>query len=134
MLKTYHGSCHCKQVRFSAQIDLANGTGKCNCSFCVKARNWSVLLKPDALQLESGEDALSGYQFNTFSTHHLFCKHCGIRVFSRGNIAEIGGAFASVSLASLDDLSPDELLAAPVHYADGLHNNWMETPAEIRHL
>ncbi|MDG9925748.1 MULTISPECIES: GFA family protein [unclassified Pseudomonas] len=134
MLKTYHGSCHCKQVRFSARIDLAKGTGKCNCSFCVKARNWSVLLKPDALRLESGEEALSGYQFNTFSAHHLFCKHCGIRTFTRGDIPEIGGAFVSVSLASLDDLSPDELLAAPVHHADGLHDNWMETPAEIRHL
>lgn len=134
MLKTYHGSCHCQKVRFSAQIDLAAGTGKCNCSFCVKARNWSVLIKPGALHLESGEDALSGYQFGTFSAQHLFCKHCGIRTFTRGDIAEIGGAFVSVSLASLDDLSPAELLAAPVHYADGLNDNWMQAPAETRHL
>jgi hypothetical protein len=39
-----------------------------------------------------------------------------------------------VSLASLDDLSPAELLAAPVHYADGLNDNWMQAPAETRHL
>jgi hypothetical protein len=134
MLKTYQGSCHCKKVRFSAQIDLSAGTGKCNCSFCVKARHWGALIKPEALQLLAGEEALSSYQFGTFSTHHLFCKHCGIRAFSRGDVPEIGGAFVSVSLASLDDLSPDELIAAPVHYADGLHNNWMETPSETRHL
>lgn len=134
MLKTYHGSCHCKQVRFSAQIDLANGTGKCNCSFCTKSRNWSALIKPEALRVEAGEDQLNDYQFGSFSTHHLFCRHCGIRTFTRGDIPEIGGAFVSVNLATLDDLSPAELLAAPVRYADGLNNNWMETPAETRHL
>jgi hypothetical protein len=133
-LKTYHGSCHCGQVRFEADIDLEQGTGKCNCSICTKTRNWSVLLKPDAFRLKSGEDALGDYQFGSFMGHHLFCRNCGVRGFSRGSLEELGGDFVSVRLNVLDDLDPTEWAEAPVRYSNGRDNDWYHPPAEVRHL
>jgi len=134
MLKTYFGSCHCGDVTFAAEIDLSQGSGRCNCSICAKRRNWSVTIKPEAFRLLRGEDKLSDYQFGTRSCHHRFCSRCGCAPFGDGYIEQIGGAYVSIAIASLDELTPEELAAIPVRYADGRNDAWWEAPRELAYL
>ncbi len=134
MRRTYQGSCHCGAVRFECEIDLAQGTSKCNCSICAKTRFWKVIVKADAFRLRQGEETLSDYQFGRNSIHHLFCRHCGIKPFGRGHLDKLGGEFYAVNVACLDDATTEELAEAPVRYEDGRNNNWESPPAETRHL
>lgn len=134
MKKTYSGSCHCGQIRYEADIDLSEGTFKCNCSICTKARNWLTLVKPEAFRLLQGEGELSDYQFGAGRIHHLFCKNCGVRSFGWGDIPELGGKLYAVNVLCLDNLDIGELVAAPIAYFDGLNDNWQDPPAETRHL
>ena len=138
MKKTYHGSCHCRAITFEADIDLAQGTGKCNCTICWKQRMWNAgRLAPSDFRLLTGEDALGNYakSGDWGEGHHRFCSKCGVATHSRGQIKQMGDTpFVSVHLAALDDLPVEELVTAPVSYMDGLHDNWGSPPAEIRHL
>jgi len=133
-LKTYHGSCHCGAVKYEADIDFSQGTGRCNCSICFKMRNWSAGIKPDAFRLLQGANNLTDYQFNTMQGHHVFCKTCGIYSYEYGDIKEAGGPYVSVKVNCLDDATIDEIISGPVRYMDGRHNNWWNPPDDARAL
>ncbi len=133
--QTYHGSCHCKSIRFEADLDLAKGTGKCNCSYCWKVRAWTIRIKPEEFRLLSGTELVGEYNFREGSdNHHVFCKRCGVRVYAYGNLPDIGGKYVALSLSSLDDLPIEELIAAPVRFMNGRDDDWIHTPAETQHL
>ena len=132
MKKTYHGSCHCGEVRFQADIDLAQGTFKCNCSICFKTRAWLAPVAEADFRLLAGDGGQQDYQFGKKRLHHPFCRTCGVRAFSRGT-DKAGKASYAVRVNCLDDVDAADLVAAPVRYFDMRHDD-PKPPAETRHL
>ena len=134
MKKTYHGSCHCGAVRFESELDLTEGTSKCNCSICTKTRFWNAIVKADAFRLLQGEDALADYQFGHNAIHHFFCSYCGVKPFGSGEMEALGGKFYAVNVACLDDATDEELAKAPIAYENGRDDRWDQAPPETRYL
>ncbi|MDB5978863.1 MAG: Gfa-like protein [Nevskia sp.] len=139
MQKTYSGSCHCGAVRFEADIDLAQGTNKCNCSLCAKSRAWFAFVPGNRFRLLAGKEALTEYRWtppgkSESFLHYLFCKICGVRVYAWGEHASMGGVFCAVPVTALDGVDADELATAPVKYVDGLHDRFNQAPQDTRLL
>lgn len=132
-MKTYQGRCHCGSVRFEADIDLSQGTLRCNCSICTKMRMWVAAVRPEAFRLLSGTGDLAEYRFNSKRDGHYFCRQCGIHTHGTGASPRMGD-FVAVFVACLDDVSAEELIAAPITYLDGRNEIWDRPPPEVRHL
>jgi len=124
-MRLHHGSCHCGAVRFEAEIDLAAGTIRCNCTLCTKQRSWVAIVPRAALRLLSGEAALSEYRCNTRTEQHFFCATCGVRPFGYGSSPR-WGAYVAVGVACLDDVTAAELAVAPVRLLDGRNDTWAD--------
>ena len=131
MKKTYQGSCQCGAVRFETDLDLAQGTFKCNCSICYKSRAW--MASASSIRLLSGQDSLRDYQFGQKRIHHMFCTTCGVRPFARASDGK-GGTTYVVRVNCLDGVDPAELVDVPVKYFNMLHDDFKTPPAETRHL
>ena len=149
MIQTRHGSCHCGAVKFSCDIDLAPAgqrspqrrpgewyasTLRCNCSFCGKTRMWKSHVPAEDFRLSSGADNLSHYRFGAGGIDHTFCKTCGVYAFVSASEPAMGGDFCCINVACLDDVTPDELAAAPIRHEDGAHDDWGSAPAITSYL
>jgi hypothetical protein len=80
------GSCHCGTVKFEVRTDVLPAA-RCNCSLC--RRKGALMTPPFAaseLKILQGEEALTLYQFNTHTSRHYFCKHCGIYPFHQTRV------------------------------------------------
>jgi len=141
MLRTYHGSCHCGSVRFECDVDLADGTRRCNCSFCAKSRFWKVFVIGDAFRQTAGHDMMGDYRAENSNwpegaIHHYFCRRCGLRGFSKGflDFEPFNGWFHAVNVAALDDISDEELAAVPVQFENGRADDHDHAPAVYSYL
>ncbi len=134
-LETFHGSCQCKSIRFEVDLDLSQGTRKCNCTSCFKRRWWSVPAKPEHFRSLGGEEKLSGYKAGQAKGHSGFCTQCGVTPYAWVEAQPWNdGEYVSVNVASLDDLDPEKVMAAPIQFFDGLHDAWHQKPAYVGHL
>jgi hypothetical protein len=112
---TYRGSCHCGAVHYEVTMAKPDKAYACNCSICMRA-GWLLAFVPlETFKLTGGEDHLTDYQFAKKNTHHLFCKTCGVRSFSRGAGPD-GKMMVAVNLRCLAGLDPTGL---PVETFDG---------------
>ena len=99
-VETYTGSCHCGAIRFEADIDLDEGSNRCNCSYCAKARTWFAFAKgPQRFRLLDGT-GVSEYRWTPpgeLESHltFTFCRTCGIRTYARGNLESLGGTLVA---------------------------------------
>lgn len=120
------GGCHCKAVRFEAQLPEVVEAQACNCSVCEQTGFVHIIVPEARFRLVRGEDKLSTYTFNTGVAQHLFCSVCGIKSFYRPRSNPDGW---SVNARCLDD--PDSL-DIRIEAFDG--RNWEANAGALAHL
>jgi len=123
-IKTHKGSCHCGHVKFEVDLDATKGS-MCNCTICTKLGLRAAVTKPEMLRPLTDEATMGCYEWGTVGKRY-FCTTCGTHCYSRGFLAEMGGAFASINLNAIDDIDPYQV--SLVHW-DGRHDNWQVGPA-----
>ncbi len=115
MENIYQGSCHCGAVRFEVTMAPPEKIFSGNCSIC-KRMGWLLTFAPmESFKLLSGQEQLTDYQFGNQKIHHVFCKVCGIRSFSRGVSPAGHGEVAALNVRCLENI---DLSNVPVHSYD----------------
>ena len=145
--QTLKGSCHCGKVAFEAQMDLSNGTSRCNCAYCQKTRYWGVHTGLQDFKLLSGHNDLKSYsksrrdvafdlarKLEIYENDLAFCGTCGVHSFNIGNIPEIGGEYVSISVACLDHVDFKNIMQFPIQFMNGRDDDWFSTPSYTSHL
>lgn len=106
------GSCHCGQVKFTADVDLTQPVLECNCSHCSRKGFLLAFGPRDALTVTEGEDSMTEYLFNTHKIRHQFCPTCGVEPFAWGKGPK-GEPTAAINVRCLDGVDLGALKRQP---------------------
>ena len=117
------GGCHCRAVRFEAEVPAEVEILDCNCSICAMTGFRHLIVAHGDFVLLSGEQALVSYRFGTGAANHLFCGACGVKSFYQPRSHPDAW---SVNLNAVDDVSG---LALTFRAFDG--RNWEQAAAEL---
>ena len=123
-MNTYHGSCHCGLVKFSATTDI-DKVVYCNCSICSKKGILHHRVATENFNLLQGKEYLSLYEFDTKEAKHLFCSKCGIHPFCNPRSAPDK---YSINVRCLDDFDIETEQFETIKF-DG--RNWEEAVAKL---
>lgn len=104
----YKGSCHCGQVAFEVEGELARVT-ECNCSICSRKGALLWFVPREKFRLISGEQTLGTYAFGSRTVSHRFCSTCGIHPFGEGADPS-GNRITAVNARCLDDVDLSSLV------------------------
>lgn len=97
------GGCHCGNVRYEAELDLAQPAIECNCSHCQIKGLLLVFIPAGQCAVLQGEDELAEYRFNTEKIRHVFCKTCGVEPFGKGS-GKDGAPMYAMNVRTIDDI------------------------------
>jgi hypothetical protein len=120
---TISGGCHCRAVRFEAEVPHEIELLDCNCSICAMTGFRHLIVPHSDFRLLSGESALTHYRFGTRTADHLFCSVCGVKSFYQPRSHPQAW---SVNLNALDDASGLQLR---VRAFDG--RNWEQARGSL---
>jgi hypothetical protein len=117
------GGCHCRAVRFEAELADEVEILDCNCSICSATGFRHLIVPHEDFTLLSGAAALTSYRFGTGAAEHLFCRICGIKSFYQPRSHPLAW---SVNFNALDDPGA---LRINVRNFDG--RNWEKARASL---
>lgn len=55
-----------------------------------------------------------------------------MRLCAAGDAPPMGGGFHAIHMSTPDDVDPEALAAAPMHYRDGAHDRFDRAPEDVR--
>ncbi|QNA85187.1 GFA family protein [Sphingomonas sp. So64.6b] len=104
----FEGSCQCGAVNFSVDADAPDTAMSCNCSHCRRKGMLLSFFPASSFTLESGEDDLVSYTFNTHKIDHRFCATCGTQAFAYG-VGPDGVETRAINLRCVPSIDLDAL-------------------------
>ena len=117
------GGCHCRAVRFEAEVPAEVEVLDCNCSICTMTGFRHLIVPHDDFRLSAGEGSLTRYRFGTGTAEHLFCPVCGVKSFYQPRSHPEAW---SLNVNALDDVSGLRIAARSF---DG--RNWEQARAAL---
>lgn len=97
----HSGSCHCGQVRYEVEGEIAGGVA-CNCSMCQRKGSLLWFVPRTAMRVASGEDALATYTLQQARGAPPLCPTCRIHPFGEG-VGPDGTAMAAINLRCIEN-------------------------------
>lgn len=107
----YHGSCHCGNVQFEVEGEIA-GVISCNCSMCSRKGSLLWFVPRDQLHVKTPDEDISTYTFNKHHIRHRFCPRCGLHTHAEGKDRQ-GNPIGAINLRCVEGIELATIQATP---------------------